>query len=192
MPNYCLLMTCSQAPKNNGNGDIEKAGDNKPYWVKSDDGTNPGDPLDKNKPPLFQAGDCVSFGFRILDQLGNPITALPPNVAVVAIISAKSGQPNVPKNSSPYRVGGSPNSPKMFLLASKDGDGGVRQTVYFDNRGVTQSGFTAGLWIGFDYQYCVLSHTSDTTSKFELTVACECAGSSQWAFDPEMDVRKGG
>lgn len=104
MPNYCLLMTCSQAQKNSSNGEVEKAGDNKPYWVKSDDGTNPGDPLDKNKPPTFQAGDSVSFGFRILDATGNLVPSLAADMAVVAIISAKSGQPNAPKNSSLPRV----------------------------------------------------------------------------------------
>jgi hypothetical protein len=190
MPNYCLLMTCSQAPKNNGNGDIEKTGDNKPYWVKSDDGTNPGDPLDKNKPPLFQAGDSVSFGFRILDATGNLVPSLASDMAVVAIISAKSGQPNAPKNSSPYRIG---SSPKMFLLGSRSGGGGVPTLVAFDKNGLAGSWSSDRYqWVGFDYQYCVLSHASDTTSKFELTVACEFAGSSQWAFDPEMDVRKGG
>ena len=191
MANYCLLMTCSMVPKSNGNGDIEKVAPNKPFWVKSDDGTT-WDPQDKTKPPTFQSGDSVSFGFRILDQSGNPITSLPANMAVVAIISAKSGQPNVPKNSSPYRVGGSPNSPKMFLLGSLDGDGGVRQLVSLDNLGVTQTDFNSDLWVGFNYAYCLLSHTSNTTSKFEMTVACEYEGSYQWAFDPEMDVKKGG
>lgn len=175
----------------NGNGDIEKSDPNRPFWVRSSDGVT-WDPQDKTKPPLFESGDAVSFGFRILDTSGNPITSLPDNMAVVAIISAKSGQGNVPKNSSPYRVGGSPNSPKMFLLGSRDGDGGVRQLVSLDQLGVSHDDFSTGMWVGFNYAYCVLSHTSLTTSKFEMTVACEYEGSYQWAFDPEMDVKKGG
>lgn len=191
---YCLLLTAKCDP--NGIGEFEQGRD-APRWVSPTDPTFKG--LDPNiiGPSLSpKAGDRVTFAVKIENQYGGDPNDPNLSFRLVAVITAKAGidaSTMLAKHNSPYRFPGTNTVQIMMVGAFGPAQGFAKSLCLFDDNG--KQG--AGPYAGFGYEDCVLFHSTDNPdlSKFEVTLCgwVYVGGVNyQWAYDPEMDVQKGG